>query len=323
MISQTVLQATAALLSAAGLLISMLLHYRRKHGEIKESKGLVAGKHSSFLGVDIETYGILFYSLTAVFFTVQIFAKTTPSWLAFTTMFLTGAAVLFSIYLMYLEAFSGDERGIWSLVSGFLVLMIAAAGFSSLAEVSPVLTEYSTFLLWLSVIGSAVGLGTSIAFDSLYLTYLKDFTISEAQAESLNTLNHTTWASIGAVTLGTVGLFLSDTELIHEPAFAASAFVLGFIILNDSTYTLYLANKMADLTFADVDGEDFTTEKEASFMLASFSTVSWTALLTLQVLEPEMIVWNILAIYMSLLAVIGLGGLYFSSFMERKGSEKA
>ena len=302
MFSQTVLQATAALLSAAGLLISMLLHYRRKHGDIKESKGLVAGKHSSFLGVDIETYGILFYSLTAVFFTVQIFAKATPSWLAFTTMFLTGAAVLFSIYLMYLEAFSGDERGIWSLVSGFLVLMIAVTGFS--------------------VIGSAVGLGTSIAFDSLYLTYLKDFTISEAQAESLNTLNHTTWASIGAVTLGTVGLFLSDTELIHEPAFAASAFVLGFIILNDSTYTLYLANKMADLTFADVDGEDFTTEKEASFMLASFSTVSWTALLTLQVLEPEMIVWNILAIYMSLLAVIGLGGLYFSSFMERKGAEK-
>ena len=118
------------------------------------------------------------------------------------------------------------------------------------------------------------------------------------------------------------GLVLGNPVLEQVSTFQASAFVLGTLILTELVYSLYLADKMSELTFADLDENSYESEKENSFLLASISTASWTVLLTLQILELHLSVYNILAVYMAILAVIGLGGLLMNSFLVGKAEGK-
>jgi hypothetical protein len=172
----------------------------------------------------------------------------------------------------------------------------------------------------MTIIGSSIGLGTSIGFDALYLTYLREFEISDMEANTLDILNHLIWISVSVVAIGLIGTAIATPAIIHESFFQASAFILGFIALNDSIYTLYLANKMSDLTFADKDENDYEAEKQTSFMMASFSTVSWTALVTIQIITPGISVFNILGLFMALLGVIGLLSLSMDAFMEKRAA---
>ncbi len=330
MLSQTVLQSLIILFGIAGLTVSTYLHFKKKNlsdGMVCPMDGscedVITSKYSKFLGLDVEVLGILYYTTVIVAYTVFLFTpQVAPPWFVFGVLMSSIIAVMFSLYLTFLQAFTLKMWCTWCLISAtFTGLILAAALPAAAIGLSALMSQFMPVLLWLAVIGSAIGLGTSIAFDALYLTYLKDFEISEAQAQSLNTINHLVWASVAAVLLGTVGIAAGNPDVLGQPYFLASVFVLGFIILNDSFYSLYLGNKMSEITFADKDGEkDYRAEKQASFMMASFSTVSWTVLLTLQILEPVMNVYNLLAIYMALLGLIGLGGLFMSAIMERRAS---
>lgn len=330
MLSQTVLQSLIILFGIAGLTVSTYLHFKKKNlseGMVCPMDGscedVITSKYSKFLGLDVEILGMLYYTTIIVAYTVFLFTpQVAPPWFVFGVLMSSIVAVMFSLYLTFLQAFTLKMWCTWCLISAtFTGLILTAALPAAAIGLSALMSQFMPVLLWLAVIGSAIGLGTSIAYDALYLTYLKDFEISEAQAQSLNTINHLVWASIAAVFLGTAGMAIGNPEILGTPSFLASVFVLGFIVLNDSSYTLYLGNKLSDLTFADKEGEkDFRAEKQASFMMASFSTVSWTALLTLQILEPTMNVYNLLATYMALLGVIGLGGLFMSAIMERRAS---
>lgn len=328
MLSQTVLQALIILFGIAGLTVSSYLHFKKKNlsdGMACPMDGscedVITSKYSKFLGLDVEILGILYYTTIIVAYTVFLFTpQVAPSWFVFGVLMSSIVAVMFSLYLTFLQAFTLKMWCTWCLISAaFTALILVAALPAAAIGLTSLMAQFIPVLIWLAVIGAAIGLGTSIAFDALYLTFLKDFEISDTQEKSLNTINHLVWASVAAVFLGTAGLALGDPGMLENPAFLASAFVLGFIILNDSIYTLYLGNKMSSITFAEKDeGKDYSTVKQASFMLASFSTVSWTFLLTLQVLSPQMNVYNLLAVFMALLGIIGLGGLFMSAVMERR-----
>ncbi len=327
MLSQTVLQSLIILFGLAGLTVSTYLHFKKKNlsdGMACPMDGscedVITSKYSKFLGLDVEVLGMLYYTTVIVAYTVFLFTpQVAPPWFVFGVLMTSIIAVMFSTYLTFLQAFTLKKWCTWCLISATFTaaILLAALPAASIA-LSTLMAQFTPVLLWLSVIGAAIGLGTSIAFDALYLTYLKDFEISDVQAESLNTINHLVWASVAAVFLGLTGLALGSSELLQTPYFLASIFVLGFIILNDSVYSLYLANRMSEITFADKDEKDYRTEKQTSFLMASFSTVSWTVLLTLQILQPEIGVYNLLALFMALLGVIGLGGLTMSAVMERR-----
>ena len=332
MLSQTLLQAFIILFGIAGLTVSTYLHFKKKNlsdGMACPMDGscedVITSKYSKFLGLDVEILGMLYYTTVIVAYTVFLFTpQVAPSWFVFGVLMSSIIAVMFSLYLTFLQAFTLEMWCTWCLISAtFTALILTAALPAASIALGSLMSQFTPVLLWLTVIGSAIGLGTSIAFDALYLTYLKNFEISEAQQQSLNTINHLVWASVAAVALGTIGLGAGNIELLASPSYLASVFILGFIVLNDSFYTLYLGNKMSQLTFADKDeNNDYSAEKQASFMMASFSTVSWTSLLTLQILSPEMNVYNLLAIYMALLGVVGLGSLFMDAVMERRGKGK-
>ena len=329
MLAQTVLQSLIILFGVAGLSVSTYLHFKKKNMDQGMAcpmdgscEDVITSKYSKFLGLDVEVMGMLYYTTVIVAYTVFLFTpQVAPSWFVFGVLMSSIIAVMFSTYLTFLQAFTLNQWCTWCLISAtFTAAILAAALPAAAIELSVLMAQFSPVLLWLSVIGAAIGLGTSIAFDALYLTYLKDFEISDIQAESLNTINHLVWISVAAVFLGLTGLGLGSTEILQAPYFLASAFVLGFIILNDSVYSLYLANRMSDITFADKEEKEYRDEKQTSFLMASFSTVSWTVLLSLQILEPEMNVYNLLALYMALLGTIGFGGLMLSSIMERRAN---
>ena len=322
MLGQGLIHGLIIFLSLAGLAVSGYLHYKKKrisNGQeahmLGRCKDVITSKYSRFLGVDVEVLGAVYYSLIVVY-GLYSFTGAYIEWLAFTTLLLTAAAAMFSTYLALMQAFHLEDRCFWCSLSNIIPLGLLALFSTSPIGLEPLMAGFSPVLLWFSVVGAAVGLGASIAFDVLYLTYLKDFEISEAQAESLNTLTHLIWAAIGLTLIGMAGLVLGNPALEQVSTFQASAFVLGTLILTELVYSLYLADKMSELTFADLD------EKENSFLLASISTASWTVLLTLQILELHLSVYNILAVYMAILAVIGLGGLLMNSFLVEKAEGK-
>lgn len=327
MLSQELLRALIIFLGFGGLSVSTYLHYKKKKASNTMAcpmngscEDVITSKYSKFLGIDVEVLGIFYYTSIIVAYSLFLFTpQVAPAWFTFGVLMSSVVAVLFSAYLTFCQAFNLRKWCTWCLTSAAFTggILIAAVPSASIG-LSALMAQYMGVMVWLAVVGSAIGLGISIAFDALYLTYLKDFEISDIQAESLNTLNHLAWASIGSVVIGMVGMALGDASLLNNPSFIAAGFILGIIILNDSAYSLYLANKMSELTFADIDENDYTIEKQYSFLLASISTASWTILLTLHILEPEFPLYDILAVYMAVIGALGLGGLYMSSIIEKR-----
>ena len=326
MLSQAIIYGLIVFLGLGGLTVSSYLHYKKKRsveGMACPMEGscedVITSKYSKFLGLDVEVLGIAYYAIIVMAYTLFSFTQVAPSWFTFGVLLSSITAVMFSAYLTFIQAFNLKKWCTWCLTSATFtagILILSVAGPNSGLEA--LMAEFSPVLLWFSVVGASIGLGATIAFDSLYLTYLKDFEISKAQADSLNTLTHLVWTAIAVTAVGTLGLALGNPELLNQSAFQASAFILGALVVVETVYSLYLSDKMSELTFADKDENSFESEKQNSFLLASISTASWTVLLTLQILEPEMNVYNILSVYMAIIAVLGLGGLSMSSVMKRK-----
>lgn len=321
--------------SFLGFLISLYIRHKKSSGERlvcpinSNCDAVIHSEFSSFFGVSIEIFGLIYYALIAVTYgAILAFPGAIPHLVLFSSLAVTATAFLFSGYLTFIQIFNLRQFCAWCLMSATLcaVIFFSAVSGSGL-ELIPLLVENRALILGLHVLGVAVGLGGAIIADVFFFKFLRDFLISESESEILNTLSQIIWAALALLIVTGAGLYIQDMETLNaSPKFLTKAVVVLVLIINGALLNLLVAPKLVKISFHQKhihQKDELHHIRKIAFALGGISITSWMSAFLLGSL-PRNLDYSLaqfLGVYFSLLLAVIIGSQIFEHFFIRQKSE--
>lgn len=308
-------------LSVIGLTISVHLHNEKMDsmdtvvcpiGE--HCFDVITSKYSEFLGVSVEIYGMIYYAVILLGYTASIFFST-PEWFSFFLLANTSIALLFSAYLTWTQAVPIGKWCVWCVTSALCcvgIFSFAILGLSMpVAELLGMFQAVPQAVYFFSI---ALGMGVTIAGDALFLGFLKDFEMSDTQANALTYLNEIMWAAVAFAVLGGAGYFYANPEEFFRPENTVAAIALGTVIVNGLFLYLTALHKLSDLRFMEEDEEPVSEEvhkvRHLAFAMLGFSAASWLSAFFLTFAEiPGVATSTLIQAFLIVLIAGGFSGL--------------
>lgn len=318
----------------SGFLLALyLFHKKRRRDEplICPLRGrcheVIHSQYSRFLGVGVEVIGMCYYAGIAIGYGLvsavpEIFARILPYLLVASVL-----AFLFSLYLTFIQVVVLRKLCTWCLLSATFCTVIAAlAILGSLDLVIPFTQQYLQLFLILHIMAMALGVGGATLADVFFFKFLKDFKISEQEADILGTISDVIWFALGVVLITGAALFLPQASaLVLSGKFLAKMVVVSVIILNGLFLTLLVTPRLIRISFGErhehIDGE-LRWLRRAAFTLGPISIISWYTALILGLL-PRDISYSfnqIITVYLVIVIIGMLAGQFVADFLRRKSS---
>lgn len=188
-----------------------------------------------------------------------------------------------------------------------------------------ILGEYQSVITFFHVLGVIIGLGAATLTDILFFRFLKDFQISETEANTLNSISRYIWTAIGLIFLSGLGLYLPQMEDLNQSAkFLTKFLVVGVIIINGLILRYTVAPRLSTLSFKD-DGSladsNARSFRRRAFALGAISGVSWYSALALGLLDKSPFSFLILLlIYVLLLVSAVIGSQITERILTRRAN---
>ncbi|MEY2641157.1 MAG: hypothetical protein RL150_550 [Candidatus Parcubacteria bacterium] len=282
---------------------------------------VVTSQFSSFLGIGLELYGAAYYSLVILTYaTFILFPGTVTPWSMFIATGATIGAFLFSLYLTFVQAFLIKSWCSWCLMSAgvstsiFIFTMIELSVLN--LSLLPILESLNTPILWMHLLGFALGVGGATITDIMFLKFLRDFTISKDEDAVLRTLSQVIWIGLLFVVISGIGLYLLNAETLHESSkFLLKMVVVAVIIINGAFLNLYVSPKLVTLSWNALPAlKPVLRLRRAAFALGAISFVSWYSAFILGSIDSAPFTFTeLLGIYGGLLLIAVVG----SQILER------
>ena len=314
-----------------GFLLAFYIRHKKKSNEKlvcpigSDCNAVIHSEYSRFFGIPVELLGILYYGLTAISYGIFLSA---PHLVSPMTLFLvlvsTTTALLFSLYLTFIQAFVLRQWCTWCLTSaGLCAIIFGSAIAGSQFEFLPLLAEYGGLIAVLHILGAGVGLGSATISDVLFFKFLRDFKISEWEADILGTLSRVIWVSLAILVISGAGLYLPDSALLNEsPKFLAKMIIVAVIIVNGAFLNLWITPRLVKISFGgrhEHEAGELHYARRLAFALGAISVISWYSAFILGSLRESPAGFSlILGGYFLLIA----GGVVASQIMERAYAHK-
>ncbi len=330
------------------LLAFYIRHKKQAHEKMvcpfdSDCDAVIYSDYSKFFGIPVEILGLLYYGLIAVSHALFLVSPAFASPLVVFSVFtLTTAAFLFSLYLTFIQAFALKQWCTWCLISAGLcaVIFATALGASEFGFVS-LLAQHHNFIVIFHVLGVALGLGGATIADIFFFKFLKDFRISEWEADVMHTLSQIIWFALALVVLTGLALYLPEAEELNQSAkFLVKIIVVSVIIINGAFLNLLVAPKLVKISFHERRRHEAgelhripayanlpagkagasAGRRKIAFALGAVSIVSWYSAFFLGMLRNIPFDFSsLLLIYLLLLG----GAIIGSQFMERIFAKRA
>jgi len=286
---------------------------------------VIHSEYSRFLGIPLEFMGMGYYGLVTVAYLFFALGPGLPHITAsFIILALTAAALLFSIYLTFIQAFVLRQWCTWCLISaGLCVFIFALALSGSGYGFITLLAEHHAVFLGLHLLGIAFGLGGATISDVMFFKFLKDLRISTAEKEVLATLSQVIWFGLAVLVLSGLGLYLPESvELNQSAKFLVKMIVVWVIIINGAFLNLLIAPNLVKISFglshAHMPGELHRIRK-LSFAMGAVSLVSWYSAFVLGLLRTSPASFGVI---LGAYVVLILLGVAISQLVERQVSKQ-
>lgn len=316
-----------------GFLLSLFLFHKKRRktepfvcplrGRCSE---VIHSDYSKFLGIPVETIGLLYYALVAVGHGLVLGFPEDLGWLDLPLLIASSAAFLFSLYLTFIQVVALRKLCTWCLLSAtFCLFIFGLTVLGTLEFVLPFLVEYRSVILILHVLAMALGLGAATLTDIFFFKFLRDSRISEDEAQMLSTLSETIWLALGMAILTGAALFMPEaTAYAGTPKFLAKMVVVAVIVLNGAFLNLYIAPKLVKISFAEPhhhkEGE-LGRARRIAFALGPISIVSWYSAFILGSLPAAtpLSFFMFLKIYFFLLIIAVTVGQFVENRLSHRG----
>lgn len=322
----SLLSYTAFILAASlGLLIAVYIRRKKSKGKplVCPMRGncasVIHSDYSTFFGIPVEVFGIGYYAVIVIGYAALAFVPGLSSpLLSFGLLGLSTVAFMFSLYLVFIQAFALRQFCTWCIGSALLCAgLFFGAIFHPDADLVATLGDYRKLVLSLHMIGMALGLGGALITDIFFFKFLKDYKISEGEADTMNTLSQVIWIGLGILILSGIGLYLPEMARLNaSPKFLVKAIVVGVIVINGLFLNLLIAPKLVKITFERKPHPDGMHHiRRIAFALGAISMTSWVSAFVLGSFRSSPLPFGqLLAMYVSLLCI----GVIGSQISERK-----
>lgn len=286
---------------------------------------VITSKYSKILGIPVEILGMSYYLLVAFFHGVIVLLPglLTPD-VFFVSLLISSFAVAFSFYLVLVQAFAIKQWCTWCLISASLCVLIAATAIISAPySISALLVVYKPVIVIVHALAAGIGVGVTTVTDIFFFKFLKDYKISEDEADTLNTLSQVLWVALGILIFSGIGLYFGNQEVLnHSSKFLLKVFVVGIITLNGILLNLVIAPKLVAICFGEKhahhDGELHHIRKLA-FACGAISITSWYAAFILgSIKKIPLPTGTLIILYVGVLICAVIGSQVFDYFFAHK-----
>lgn len=291
-----------------------------------DCSAVVHSDFSKFLGIPVELLGMLYYGLTAIGHgTLLAFPGFLPMWSPLFLLALALVGFLFSAYLIFIQAFTLKQWCTWCIFSACLCTVIfGSALFNFGSGIVALLAQNKGVIVILHAVAMAIGLGAATLTDIFFFKFLKDFKISESEADVMRTLSQVIWFALGLVVATGLALFIPEAAILAGSSkFLVKMIVVSVIIVNGAILNLYITPSLSQISFGEAHNHkpgELHHIRKVAFALGGISITSWyTAFLLGSLRSVPLSVPSLLALYLAALAM----GIIGSQLMERAFSKKA
>ncbi|MEX0672741.1 MAG: vitamin K epoxide reductase family protein [Candidatus Paceibacterota bacterium] len=277
---------------------------------------VVNSRFSKFFGIPLEILGMTYFALIAISYSILLFIpQAIEGNLLLVVALATMAAALFSLYLLFVQAFLLGAWCIWCILSSMFSLVIFAISFVTLERAGvPVydfLMSIEGLLEFLKFFGYTLGVGASTSAVMLFFNFLRDLDISDKELTTLKGLTELVWAGFGFVLVTLLISFIMLISVEVEPLTSVAApLVTQIVVLLTLGFTLAVlmilyAPFLVFMPFAtkkDSCAEWLNALRLPTFIVGGLVLASWYYAFTLNFL-PEYSLSLLLGAYGIILAV--------------------
>lgn len=315
--------------SLLGLIVSLYI-YRTKRKKTKlicpresNCEKVVHSTHATTMGVPNELLGILFYITQAALWTgLLLVPELATPWYLFTLVILTIGGVLFSIYLIALQALVIHAWCAWCLGSAVATGLLTVALFCIPTEgLFTLLGAQRTWWIIVHNIGFILGLGGATITDIFFFRFLKDQKISEEEKGTMDTLTNVIWVGLAVLIVSGLMLYLPDQLRLNEsPKFLLKVVVVGVIVINGLLLNLKVAPRMRSFSFDETIPARHL--RRLAFALGAISLTSWyTAFFLGSLRRIHVVFGHGILIYLGIVVVAVIGSQIFEMIVSRKARQ--
>ena len=251
--------------SFGGFLLAFYIHHKKSKKETmvcpldSNCETVIYSPYARFLGIPVELLGMLYYAGIAAGYAAFLMLPQFATPLAhFVVFFASATALLFSLYLTFLQAIVIKEWCTWCLGSAALTTIIFALsilGTSSNALV--LLRQHAASIRVVYMFGVSIGTGAATIAFVFFLKFLKDFRMSEWESDISHTLSQVMWFALGAIRLSGVALYLPAAEQFNASAtFLIRVIVIAALIVNSALLNLFVVSRLAHISFGQTHGHE-------------------------------------------------------------------
>lgn len=289
---------------------------------------VVTSNYSQIFGIPLERMGMAYYALVAVLHVVAFLGDIHTPVFRLLLLVISGGAFFFSLYLISIQAFVLKQWCVWCLSSALIstiIFVLTMVGFSH--DVGLLFVPYIKLLTIAHLLGASIGVGGATVTDILFFKFLKDYRISESEAEVMKTISSAIWIGLALIVISGIFLFaIKPDMLLATPKFVVKMIGVLVIIVNGYFLNVVVQPRLIQMRFTNTDevvphtGARF---RRTAFALGAISITSWYVIFILGALRGLMInFWLLLSMYVVLIALAIAGSQMYVRYLEKKAEGK-
>ncbi len=280
---------------------------------------VVASEYSRFFGIPLERLGLLYYAVIVLGYS---FSLVRPSLPLNSLLFpVTLGALLFSMYLTFIQAFTLKDWCSWCLTSAIMstLIFLSSTFVADFNYLITIFQAYQPIFIILHLFGLALGLGGATMADIFFFKFLADLKISEHERDTIRTISQVIWFGLGLLIVSGVSIVLTDPLFYLTSAkFLAKMFVVTVILINGAFLNLYITPRLIKISFgADHSHKagELHHERGLAYASGAISVTSWYTAFILGFLDQSPLsLWPMLVLYFLVLGI----GVAVSQIVERR-----
>lgn len=268
-----------------GLSVAGYIFYAKRYKEQVacpsggDCNAVVNSKYAKFLGIPLEYMGMSYYAVLFILYTSFILNPAfRDTFLMPLATALTVGAFLFSIYLLFVQAFLLKRWCIWCLLSAAASTIIFILSLISYDAAPLFLSNVEPFLIAIRSLGYVLGMGGASAAVFLFIKFLEDFDISPKEASSLTGISEMIWLGLGLILSSEFARYIAfSDELVQSGTFLMEIVALIVVFVAGAILMVLCAPFLDVLQFEHKEGETSPLEtlRKATMTTGAIALSSW------------------------------------------------
>lgn len=268
-----------------GLAIAFYIHHKKRTNTHlacplrARCENVVHSKYSKFLGMPVELLGVAYYLVSIIIHVIFIATPYFSVPIVYLVSFLLASgALLFSMYLTFIQIVTLREWCSWCFMSAMMSLNIFILSIVTTQQIDlvRVLVEYKAVLVMIHLLGVTLGLGGATVTDYFTFKALRDYKISDDEARTMHSFSEIIWAGLVLLYVSGIGLYLTDPAMYSQsPGFLAKITAVLVITINGIILNLYISPRMSQMDFLSKITPSGIPIRKLAFALGAISFTSW------------------------------------------------